>query len=163
MFDIKIKKFNIKKKIFIILFILFSLLTCTFLTIRYINKRKIEITRKEFKKIVDDFKIKKNDLIKKEKLFFKKQNNIYSHLIGLNLAKNLFFKKKYKESIKILKEILVSTSDINLINFIKLNLVKIYIKKKKFSLALKIIHHIDDDIWKSLFNKYKKYITSHMR
>ncbi|VAX76923.1 tetratricopeptide repeat protein [Buchnera aphidicola] len=153
------------KKIFflIFLFFLFVLSICTFL----IQKKNIKINHEkiieEFKNIVDLNEEKNLKITKKEILFFKKNKNIYGILVGMNLAKKYFVQHKYNNSIKILKKILSFNPEENLIYLTKLNLVKIYIKKKDFSLALKVIKHVKDDSWKIVFENYKNILLSKKR
>ncbi|VFP88851.1 UPF0070 protein YfgM [Buchnera aphidicola (Cinara piceae)] len=148
-----------KKYFFLVLFFLIlSLSICTIVMYKKNKKNILNQNIEEFKKIVDNFKKKNLYSFEYKKNFFKKNKNIYGTLIGINLAKQLFIKKKYMESISILKEILLYTQEENLRYLIKLNLVKIYIKQKNFSLALKIINNIHDEYWNNLFQKNKKNI-----
>ncbi|VFP81675.1 tetratricopeptide repeat protein [Buchnera aphidicola] len=157
--------FTSYKKYFfsILFFLILSLSICT-IVMNKINKRKtLNQNIEEFVKIINDFQKKKKYSLECKKIFFKKNKNIYGTLIGINLAKQLFFQKKYTESILIFEEILSYTKEENLRYLIKLNLVKIYIKQKKFTLALKIINNIYDKSWIGVFKKNKENIPSYYK
>ncbi|VFP79394.1 tetratricopeptide repeat protein [Buchnera aphidicola] len=153
-----------KKYFFSILFFLILSLSICTIVMNKINKKKIlNQNIEEFVKIIDDFQKKEKYSLECKKNFFKKNKNIYGTLIGINLAKQLFFQKKYTESILIFKEILSYTKEENLKNLINLNLVKVYIKQKKFPLALKIINNVYDQSWINIFRKNKKNIPSYCK
>lgn len=152
----KIKFFSYKKWFFSIFFLLFLLFPICILVInkKLIQEKKM-YTIEKFKNVANFLKEKKRNIYKEEKLFFEKNKNIYGSLIGMKVAKKYFIKKKYELSIKTLNQILKNIKEENLICFVKLNLVKIYIQKKDFFSALKIIKSIKNDSWKTIFNNYK--------
>ncbi|WP_172598580.1 tetratricopeptide repeat protein [Buchnera aphidicola] len=111
---------------------------------------------KDFIRITKNLNKKNKDIINNKILFLKRRNSIYTTLVGINLSKQLFLKKKYIESTRILKKLLLVNSEENLLFLIKLNLLKLYIKQNKFSKAINIIASIQDSSWKKLFEKYNK-------
>ncbi|VFP86306.1 UPF0070 protein YfgM [Buchnera aphidicola (Cinara pseudotaxifoliae)] len=146
-----------KYSYFLFFLVFFSLSICTIVMRKNHELNSSKKNIEEFKDIVDNLK-KKTDLVSHKQNFLKKNRNIYSVLIGVNLSKQLFQKKKYTQAADVLKKILLITQEENLIFYIKLNLVKIYVKKKDFSSALEIINCVNDRVWKPLFQEYRKYI-----
>uniref|UniRef100_A0A451DFW5 UPF0070 protein YfgM n=1 Tax=Buchnera aphidicola (Cinara pseudotsugae) TaxID=2518978 RepID=A0A451DFW5_9GAMM len=149
----------LKKYFYLFFFVfLFSLSICTIVVGRNYKLKTNDKNIEEFKEIADNLQKKKVDLIFNKQDYLKKNENIYSVLIGINLSKQLFLKKEYTQAINVLKKILLITQEENLIFYIKLNLVKIYIKKKDFSSALDIIRTVNNSEWNELFQQYKKFI-----
>ncbi|VFP85145.1 UPF0070 protein YfgM [Buchnera aphidicola (Cinara splendens)] len=148
------------KKYFYLFFCigLFSLSICTIVMGRNYKLRNNDKNIEEFKEITDNLQKKKVDLVRNKQNFLRKNQNIYSILIGINLSKQFFLQKKYTQAIDVLKRILIITEEENLILYIKLNLVKIYVKKKDFSPALDIIRTVNNSEWNELFQQYKKFI-----
>ncbi|MGI4816434.1 MAG: tetratricopeptide repeat protein [Janthinobacterium lividum] len=149
----------LKKYFYLFFFVfLFSLSICTIVVGRNYKLKTNDKNIEEFKEIADNLQKKKVDLIFNKQDYLKKNENIYSVLIGINLSKQFFLKKEYTQAINVLKKILLITQEENLIFYIKLNLVKIYIKKKDFSSALDIIRTVNNSEWNELFQQYKKFI-----
>ncbi|VFP77981.1 tetratricopeptide repeat protein [Buchnera aphidicola] len=148
------------KKYFYLFFCvgLFSLSICTIVMGRNYKLKNNNKNIEEFKEIADNLQKKKVDLISTKQKFFNNNKNIYSILVGINLSKQFFSQKKYTQAINILKKTLFITQEENLILYIKLNLVKIYVKKKDFSSALDIIRTVNNSEWNDFFQQYKKFI-----
>ncbi|VFP83878.1 hypothetical protein [Buchnera aphidicola] len=151
-----IKIFLNKYIYLILLFFLLSLSVCAIIINK--NYKYEHISIKEFKKTIDNFKNKKNNTVKNKITFLNGTPNIYTILVNINLSHHLFLKKEYKQSISVLKKLISPKLEENLFFLVKFNLMKLYIKQKKFSCATKIVNSIKNKSWKKLFKKNKNYL-----